>query len=165
MMKREEGHAVLHRQARAGHDRRGRLQRDEPTSAMTGKAGLQAPVQPGKDWTVVLRRQPARMVDGQPQSGYTDAFELICCDCGDDPGVLTATSHPGFGRSAGPTRSRRASPPMTSTSGTTGGRRLAQAPERWVMPPARTGCATMCHGRHGGSRTRPGLDDGQMSFH
>jgi hypothetical protein len=25
------------------------------------------------------------MVDGQPQGGYTDAFELVCCDCGDDP--------------------------------------------------------------------------------
>ncbi|HXZ69413.1 MAG TPA: hypothetical protein VEH31_00910 [Streptosporangiaceae bacterium] len=25
------------------------------------------------------------MVDGQPQGGYTDAFELICCDCGDNP--------------------------------------------------------------------------------
>jgi len=34
-----------------------------------------------------LRRQPARLVDGQPQGGYTDAFELICCDCGDDPGL------------------------------------------------------------------------------
>jgi hypothetical protein len=86
-MKREEENPVLHRQARAGHARRGRLQRDEPTSAMAGKAGLQPPVQPGQDWTVVLRRQPARMVDGQPQGGYTDAFELICCDCGDDPGL------------------------------------------------------------------------------
>jgi hypothetical protein len=102
MMKREEGHAVLHRQARAGHDRRGRLQRDEPTSAMTGKAGLQAPVQPGKDWTVVLRRQPARMVDGQPQSGYTDAFELICCDCGDDPGVAYRDVSPRLRQIRGP---------------------------------------------------------------
>ena len=37
------------------------------------------------DWTVVLRRQPARIVEGHPEGGYTDAFELICCDCGDDP--------------------------------------------------------------------------------
>ena len=36
---------------------------------------------------MVLRRQSARMVDGQPQGGYIDAFELICCDCGDDPGL------------------------------------------------------------------------------
>jgi len=27
------------------------------------------------------------MVDGQPQGGYTDVFELICCDRGDDPGL------------------------------------------------------------------------------
>jgi hypothetical protein len=36
-------------------------------------------------WTVVLRRQPARLVGGQPEGGYGDAFEIICCDCGDDP--------------------------------------------------------------------------------
>jgi hypothetical protein len=24
-------------------------------------------------------------VDGQPQDGYTDLYELICCYCGDDP--------------------------------------------------------------------------------
>jgi hypothetical protein len=40
--------------------------------------------QPGSDWTLVLRRQPALVIDGRPQGGYTDAFELICCDCGDD---------------------------------------------------------------------------------
>jgi hypothetical protein len=42
-------------------------------------------VEPGQDWTVVLRRQPARIVAGQAEGGYTDAFEIICCDCGDDP--------------------------------------------------------------------------------
>ena len=36
-------------------------------------------------WTVVLRRQPVRMVEGRPEGGYTDVFELICSDCGDDP--------------------------------------------------------------------------------
>ncbi len=41
--------------------------------------------QPGFDWTVVLRRQPARVAAGRPEGGYTDAFEIICCDCGDDP--------------------------------------------------------------------------------
>jgi hypothetical protein len=41
--------------------------------------------QPGHGWTVVLRRQPARMVDGRPEGGYTDAFEIVCCDCGDHP--------------------------------------------------------------------------------
>jgi hypothetical protein len=41
--------------------------------------------QPGRDWTVVLRRRPARIVEGQPQGGYNDAFEVICCYCGDHP--------------------------------------------------------------------------------
>ena len=41
--------------------------------------------QPGHGWTVVLRRQPVRMVEGQPDGGYADVYELICCDCGDDP--------------------------------------------------------------------------------
>ena len=36
-------------------------------------------------WTVVLRRQPVRMVEGRAAGGYTDVYELICCDCGDDP--------------------------------------------------------------------------------
>ena len=39
-------------------------------------------------WTVVLRRRrPARIVDGRAEDScsYTDAFEIICCSCGDDP--------------------------------------------------------------------------------
>jgi hypothetical protein len=43
--------------------------------------------QRGDGWTVVLRRQAARLVEGQPVGGYADVFELICCDCGDDPGL------------------------------------------------------------------------------
>jgi hypothetical protein len=41
--------------------------------------------QPGHGWTVVLRRQPVRIVDGRPEGGYTDSFEIVCCDCGDHP--------------------------------------------------------------------------------
>ena len=41
---------------------------------------------PGDGWTVVLRRQPSRIVAGRAEAGYTDAFEIICCDCGDHPG-------------------------------------------------------------------------------
>jgi hypothetical protein len=40
---------------------------------------------PESSWTVVLRRQPARLVQGRPEGGYTDLYEIICCDCGDDP--------------------------------------------------------------------------------
>jgi hypothetical protein len=49
------------------------------------EAGLVTCDQPGDGWTLVLRRQPARIVEGQPEGGYTDAFEIICCDCGDHP--------------------------------------------------------------------------------
>jgi len=41
--------------------------------------------QPALGWTLVLRRQPVRIVDGRPEGGYTDLFELICWDCGDHP--------------------------------------------------------------------------------
>jgi hypothetical protein len=34
---------------------------------------------------MTLRRQEARTVDGKPDGGYSDAFEVICCECGDDP--------------------------------------------------------------------------------
>ena len=41
--------------------------------------------QPGLGWTVVLRGQPARVVQSRVQGGYTNAYELVCCDCGDHP--------------------------------------------------------------------------------
>ena len=41
--------------------------------------------QPLHGWTTVLRRQPARIVDGRMEGGYTGAFGLICGQCGDHP--------------------------------------------------------------------------------
>ena len=49
------------------------------------ETGMTARDQPRDGWTVVLRRQPARIVNGQAEGPYTDAFEIICCQCGDDP--------------------------------------------------------------------------------
>jgi hypothetical protein len=43
--------------------------------------------QPGLQWTVVLRRLPVRIVAGEPEGGYADAYEIICCECGDQPGL------------------------------------------------------------------------------
>jgi hypothetical protein len=43
--------------------------------------------EPGPGWTVVLRRRPARIVEGRPEGGYTDEYEISCCDCGDNPGL------------------------------------------------------------------------------
>jgi len=57
---------------------------------------------PEHDWTVVLRRQPVRMVDGQPDGGYTSMFELICCDCGDHPGLDYREVPPKLQRIRGP---------------------------------------------------------------
>jgi hypothetical protein len=41
--------------------------------------------QPGGGRTVVLRRRPARIVEGRLEGGYTGTFEIICGDCGDHP--------------------------------------------------------------------------------
>jgi hypothetical protein len=53
--------------------------------AVAGEKGMATCYQRADNWTVVLRREPARIVEGRPEGGYTDMFELICCDCGDDP--------------------------------------------------------------------------------
>ena len=53
-------------------------------------------------WTLALRRRPARIVDGQPEGGYTDAYELICCDCGDDPDLDYREVSPELRRIRGP---------------------------------------------------------------
>jgi hypothetical protein len=34
-----------------------------------------------------VRRQPARIVDGRAEGGYTGVFEFICPGCGDNPYV------------------------------------------------------------------------------
>ncbi len=57
---------------------------------------------PGQDWTLVLRRQPARVVGGRSEGGYTDAYELICCDCGDDPDLDYQQVSPELQRIRGP---------------------------------------------------------------
>jgi hypothetical protein len=63
---------------------------------------MMAAGQPGCDWTTVLRRQPVRLVDGRPRGGYTDDFELICCECGDHPDLDFRQVSPGLRRIRGP---------------------------------------------------------------
>jgi hypothetical protein len=58
--------------------------------------------QPGHGWTVVLRRRPARIVEGRPEGGYTDEYEIICCDCGDDPALDYREISPELQRIRGP---------------------------------------------------------------
>jgi hypothetical protein len=40
---------------------------------------------PAHGWTAALRRRPVRIAQGRPEGGYTEEFEIVCCDCGDDP--------------------------------------------------------------------------------
>jgi hypothetical protein len=58
--------------------------------------------QRGDGWTAVLRRQPARIVEGQPEGGYTEAFEIICRDCGDHPDLDYREVSPELQRIRGP---------------------------------------------------------------
>ena len=58
--------------------------------------------QPEDGWTVVLRRQPARIVEGRPEGGYSDAFEIVCCDCGDHPDLDYTEVSPELRRVRGP---------------------------------------------------------------
>ena len=55
--------------------------------------------QPGLGWTVVLRRQPARIVEGRVQGGYTNAWELVC---GDHPDLDYREVSPELQRIRGP---------------------------------------------------------------
>jgi len=56
----------------------------------------------GDGWAAVLRRQPARIVQGQPEGGYTNAFEVICLDCGDNCDVGYTEVSPELQRIRGP---------------------------------------------------------------
>jgi len=58
--------------------------------------------QPGNGWTVVLRRRPVRIVEGRPEGGYTEDYEIVCCDCGDDPDLNYCEVSPALQRIRGP---------------------------------------------------------------
>ena len=77
---------------------------------------MKARVGPEQDWTVVLRRQAARIVAGQAEGGYTDAFEIICCDCGDDPALGDRGVSPELQLIHGPYQLAAGPPSTRSTS-------------------------------------------------
>lgn len=58
--------------------------------------------EPGHGCTAVLRRQPVLIVDGRAERGYTDAFELICCECGDNPDLDYSQVSPRLQQIRGP---------------------------------------------------------------
>jgi hypothetical protein len=57
---------------------------------------------PGHGGTATLRRRPARIVPGRVERGYTDAFELICGECGDHPYLDYCEVTPRLQRLRGP---------------------------------------------------------------
>jgi hypothetical protein len=65
------------------HDRRDPWLRTGPIVGMTFPLAGQS----GHGKTAFVRRQPARIAGARVQGGYTDPFELICPDCGDNPQV------------------------------------------------------------------------------
>ena len=58
--------------------------------------------QPGHGGTATLRRRSARIVQGRVERGYTDAFELICRECGDHPYLDYSEIPPRLQRIRGP---------------------------------------------------------------
>ena len=63
---------------------------------------LPPPGQQGHGLTASLRRQPCRLVDSGLERGYTDAFEVICPSCGDDPDLDSSEVPPRLQRLRGP---------------------------------------------------------------
>jgi hypothetical protein len=62
-------------------------ERRDPWLRMGSTDGMTLPLagQPGHGRTAFVRGQPARIVDGRFEGGYTGLFELICPGCGDHP--------------------------------------------------------------------------------
>jgi hypothetical protein len=58
--------------------------------------------QPGHGCTAVLRSQPTLIADGIAEGGYTGAFEIICCECGDNPYLDYSRVSPRLQRIRGP---------------------------------------------------------------
>jgi hypothetical protein len=58
--------------------------------------------QAGHGCTASRRRQPARIVNGRMEGGYTGVFELICCQCGDHPYLDYSEISPRLQRIRGP---------------------------------------------------------------
>ena len=52
----------------------------------------------------MLRRRPARIMQGWVVGGYTEDFEIVCCDCGDDPDLDYREVSPAPQRIRGPMR-------------------------------------------------------------
>ena len=83
-----------------------RVMRNLSSQVIVGAGGcmtLVSSVGPmGLGWTVVLRRQPGRIVGGQPEGDYSSMFEIVCCYCGDHPDLDYREVSPKLQRIRGP---------------------------------------------------------------
>jgi hypothetical protein len=84
--------------SRGPHDPPGPWPRSDDQDLTT----LPAAGQPGHGRTASLRRQPAPHRAGRVEGGYTGAFELICCECGDHPYLDYSEISPRLQRIRGP---------------------------------------------------------------
>jgi hypothetical protein len=83
---------------RGPHDPRDPWPRINDQGVMT----LPVTGQLGHGYTASLRRQPARIEEGQLEGRYTGAFELICAECGDHPYLDYSEISPRLQRIRGP---------------------------------------------------------------
>ena len=76
----------------------------DPWLRLDAEDGVTFPLagQPGHGRSAYLRRQPARIVDGRMEGGYTDVFELVCGQCGDHPYLNYSEVPPRLQRIRGP---------------------------------------------------------------
>ena len=51
---------------------------------------------------MVLRRRPVRLVQDRPGGGWTEEYEIACCECGDDPDLDWRDVPPQLQRIRGP---------------------------------------------------------------
>ena len=79
-------HVVTDSRSQGVRVARGCHARDPRGSVKAGDV-MTVPVagQPVHGTTASLRRQPVRIVEGRKEGGYRNAFEVVCCDCGDRP--------------------------------------------------------------------------------
>ena len=68
----------------------------------TGVITSPPPGEPGHGCTAVLRSQPILVVDDRAEGGCIGAFELICCECGDNPDLDYSQVSPRLQQIRGP---------------------------------------------------------------
>ena len=85
-MSTDVSHVVTDSRSQGVRVARGCHARDPRGSVKAGDV-MTVPVagQPRHGMTARIRRQPVRATGGGKEGGYRNAFEVVCCDCGDHP--------------------------------------------------------------------------------